>query len=61
MLNSLVLLSFYRFMLLQGYGTQYFCLLDESFISADHREPLIVHEVLEISILLGFKGKVHPS
>lgn len=47
-------------MLLEGYGTQYFCLLDESFISADHREPLMVHGVLEISIFLDFKRKVHP-
>lgn len=60
MLNFLVLLSFYGFMLLEEYGTQYFCLLDKSFISADHREPLMVHGVLEISILIDFKRKGHP-
>lgn len=45
MLNSLVLLSFHGFMLLEGY----FRLLDESFISADHREPLMVHGNIDSS------------
>lgn len=49
MLNSLLLLSFHGFMLLEGYGTQYFRLLDESFISADHREPLMVHGNIDSS------------